>query len=311
MYKFSSFEITKFRLTHIAGIVGETLDAAIPVAALLGDMGIKIVTRLNGNFIEMKSEMERSRRSPFTEPVKKANVTCDATLKEIKRSAKSGAQSTIPAKAEAGETLLFFLGPFWLLDREPLVSQIEMTQELLLRYSNQPALQAAAQMLHFDTLFPILEQQNTTLYTLYNQRMNEQIAGAPAASNKRVVVAEDYNGLSDIVLKTVNLEQAPPEIVELFNKMDYLRKIYSVLMPSLININHAVVTEPIATQTYTGRMIQPIPVAHYEEIQLIFTKDFSLAFKNNIEVGEATVILHGKGRYTGKHERKFNIIKAD
>jgi len=308
-FKFSSLDnLARLKLDHIAGIVGETLEATTSVASQLGDVGVKIVTRLNANFIEMKSEMERSRRSPLTEPIKKANDECDATLNEIKRSAKTGEQSTIPVKADAGKTMMFFLEPFWHLDKEPLASQIEMTGELLLRYNSQPPLQAAAQTLNFAELFPTLGQQNTTLGTLYIQRMNEQIAESPAASNKRGVLAEDYYGLSDIVVKTVNQEQAPPAIVELFNQMDYLRKKYSALTPAHIDIASAL-TEPIDTQIHTGKAITPIPVAYYEKTELVFTKDFSLTYKNNIEVGVATVILHGKGRFTGSNERKFNIIK--
>jgi hypothetical protein len=306
MYRFSSFDISKPNLNRVAGLVGETLEAALPVALHLGDVGAKTVTRLNSNFSEMKSEVDKSRRSPLTEAVKKANDECDATLNDIKRSAKSSEQSTVPVKADAGKTMMFFLQPFWNLNKEPLASQIEMTKELLLRYNNQPALQAAAQTLNFDALFPTLGQQNTALGTLYTQRMNEQLAESPAANNLRGVIAEDYNGFSDIVVKTVNQEQAPPAIVELFNQMDYLRKKYSALTPARINIA-AVVTEPIATQMYTGKAITPIPVAFYGGTELTFAKDFSLTYKNNIKLGVATVILHGKGRFTGSYELKFNI----
>jgi len=307
MYRFSSFDISKPNLNRVAGLVGETLEAALPVASQLGEVGVKTVTRLNSNFIEMKSEMDKSRRSPLTESVKKANDECDATLNDIKRSAKSGEQSTVPVKADAGKTMVFFLQPFWNLNKEPLASQIEMTKELLLRYNNQPPLQAAARTLNFDELFPTLGQQNTTLGTLYIQRMNEQLAESPAAYKIHGVIAQDYNGLSDIVVKTVNQEQAPPAIVELFNQMEYLRKKYSALTPARINIASAL-TEPIDTQIYTGKAITPIPVASYEGTELTFAKDFSLTYKKNIEVGVATVILHGKGRFTGLYERKFNII---
>jgi hypothetical protein len=34
-------------------------------------------------------------------------------------------------------------------------------------------------------------------------------------------------------------------------------------------------------------------------------------YKNNVKVGEATVIMHGKGRFNGRHIRKFNIEHQD
>jgi hypothetical protein len=307
--KFSSVTVGKFRLSNLAGIVGETLDLINPLAGLLGDMCVKTTVRLSLNLAKMKSEMDKNHRNPLTEPIRKANNECDVTFNEIKRTAKVGEQSIIPAKAEAGKNLMFFLKPFWNLNKEPMVSQIGMTEELLKRYNNQQQLQSAAQTLGFSELFTALTQQNTLLNTLYNQRLDGYAAESPAASNMRNVVVEDYEGVCTIVVKTVNLEPVQQPVLDLFHKMDDLRKKYSVLSPSRIDIRHAV-TEPIATQKHTGKAITPIPVAYYEGTELTFAKDFNVTYKHNVEVGEAMVILHGKGKFTGSHERRFNIEKV-
>jgi hypothetical protein len=60
----------------------------------------------------------------------------------------------------------------------------------------------------------------------------------------------------------------------------------------------------------TGKAITPIPVMYYEGTELVFAVDFSLTYKNNVDVGEATVIMHGKGRFNGQHIRKFNIART-
>ena len=65
--------------------------------------------------------------SLLTGQIKQANDACDATLDDIKRSIKAGAKSTITAKASAGELLEHFMKPFWELNKEPLMSQISMT----------------------------------------------------------------------------------------------------------------------------------------------------------------------------------------
>jgi hypothetical protein len=297
------------RLSNLAGLSGETLDLVNPLAGQLGDTCVKTAARLSINLATMKSEMDKNPRSPLTEPIRKANSDCDASLNEIKRTAKSGEQSTIPAKADAGKTLMFFLKPFWHLDKEPLVTQIGMTEELLLRYNSQPQLTAAAGILGMAELFPALAQQNMLLNTLYNQRLDEYAALSPAASRLHGDVTEDYDGLCDIVVKAVNLEPVQHPVLDLFHKMDDLRKKYSALSPAHIDIRHAV-TEPIATQTHTGKAITPIPVAYYEDAELVFAKDFNVTYKHNVEVGEATVTLHGKGRFNGSHERKFNIVRS-
>jgi hypothetical protein len=45
-------------------------------------------------------------------------------------------------------------------------------------------------------------------------------------------------------------------------------------------------------------------------VELVFAKDFNVTYRHNVEAGEATVILQGKGRFNGSHERKFNIVRS-
>ncbi|MDR1114904.1 MAG: hypothetical protein LBL33_01890 [Tannerella sp.] len=97
-------------------------------------------------------------------------------------------------------------------------------------------------------------------------------------------------------------------LVNLFNGVNDIRRKYSALSPAKINLAGAV-TEPLPSQIYTGKAITPIPVMYYEGEELVFAVDFSVTYKNNIEVGEATVTMHGKGRFSGQHTRKFNIVR--
>jgi hypothetical protein len=74
------------------------------------------------------------------------------------------------------------------------------------------------------------------------------------------------------------------------------------------------VIEPIATQQYTEKAVTPLPKAYYREegkptVELVFAKDFSLTYKNNINVGTAEVTLHGKGAYKGQKTVTFNIAR--
>ncbi|MDR3266059.1 MAG: hypothetical protein LBT24_00615, partial [Tannerella sp.] len=119
-------------------------------------------------------------------------------------------------------------------------------------------------------------------------------------------VEKGYINLCILVDKIINIKPVSPENVYLFNQMDEIRKKYSALSPAKINIRNAT-TQPITTQTFTGKAITPIPEAIYENRELTFAVDFNLTYRNNINVGEATVIMHGKGRFKGQHERKFNV----
>ena len=59
---------------------------------------------------------------------------------------------------------------------------------------------------------------------------------------------------------------------------------------------------------YTGKAIEAPVVAKDGETELVADKDFTVAYKNNTEVGTATATITGKGNYTGSVDVKFNII---
>jgi hypothetical protein len=81
-----------------------------------------------------------------------------------------------------------------------------------------------------------------------------------------------------------------------------------------LGVGEHTVVEPIATQQYTEKAVTPLPKAYYREdgkptVELVFAKDFSLTYKNNINVGTAEVTLHGKGAYKGQKTVTFNIAR--
>jgi hypothetical protein len=75
-----------------------------------------------------------------------------------------------------------------------------------------------------------------------------------------------------------------------------------------VNIDIAI-ADPIAPQTATGKEITPIPTVHDEDKELVFTRDFYLAYRKNILPGDATIIIHGKGAYKGKKIITFSIVE--
>jgi hypothetical protein len=71
----------------------------------------------------------------------------------------------------------------------------------------------------------------------------------------------------------------------------------------------------IPNQLYTGKAITPIPQIFFTEedkpeIELVFAKDFTVTYKDNVKVGTATLIVHGKGAYKGTKTITFNIVRV-
>ena len=67
--------------------------------------------------------------------------------------------------------------------------------------------------------------------------------------------------------------------------------------------------EKIPTQAYSGKAVEPEPTVTFNGNLLDPRRDYTLSYKNNKEAGTATVVLKGKGNYTGKKEATFKIAR--
>ena len=66
--------------------------------------------------------------------------------------------------------------------------------------------------------------------------------------------------------------------------------------------------DPIADQKYTGSAIAPKPVVKVNGSTLSAI-DYTVSYKNNINVGTATLVVTGKGNYKGTKEATFKITQ--
>jgi hypothetical protein len=73
---------------------------------------------------------------------------------------------------------------------------------------------------------------------------------------------------------------------------------------------------PIAMQPYTGKPVYVIPEVSISKtgkdgdkkiVELVFSEDFLVAYKNNVEPGTATLTIKGIGKYVGELVTTFNI----
>jgi hypothetical protein len=79
------------------------------------------------------------------------------------------------------------------------------------------------------------------------------------------------------------------------------------------NIADAVAV-PVPVQTYTSEPIIVIPELHFVEEgqptkKLVFATDFTVTYKDNVNVGDAEITVHGKGIYKGTKIITFNIAR--
>jgi hypothetical protein len=72
----------------------------------------------------------------------------------------------------------------------------------------------------------------------------------------------------------------------------------------------------IPAQTYTGEPVIVIPDVFYtaegqQTVKIVFAKDFTVTYRNNVKVGTAELVLHGKGAYKGNKTVTFNIASVE
>ena len=65
---------------------------------------------------------------------------------------------------------------------------------------------------------------------------------------------------------------------------------------------------PRASYSYTGKAVKPkITVKNGDKILMVNT-DYAVRYINNVNKGTASVIIAGKGAYSGKITKTFRIV---
>lgn len=65
----------------------------------------------------------------------------------------------------------------------------------------------------------------------------------------------------------------------------------------------------LVSKAYTGKAIKQVPAVKLGSLILKNGRDFTVSYKNNKKVGKATVIVKGKGNFTGTKSATFKIVK--
>ena len=63
----------------------------------------------------------------------------------------------------------------------------------------------------------------------------------------------------------------------------------------------------VASKSYTGSPVKPVPVITVDGTSLKNGVDFTVTYSNNVAVGTATAVITGKGSYTGTVRKTFQV----
>ena len=92
---------------------------------------------------------------------------------------------------------------------------------------------------------------------------------------------------------------------------DYPKKYYGkgiVNMKNLLtSISHQKI-EAKSKHTYTGEAIRPFVTVSRNGESLFNGEDYTISYKNNVKIGTASIIIKGRGSYSGKKTIYFKIV---
>jgi len=280
------------------------------VALLWADILPKYNAALDVEF----SLLDFQRKSQFTKPMKETDIRRDNNVGSIRSIAKAFLTSSDPAKAEAARLIIERLDEFKgisskAFEKETAAIQV-LVNDMRVKFKNETPL------LGLTDLVNELETNNNAFEALFDQR-NTELANREGEKmiDSRGVSDGHYYNMIDVLNGdiTVNGDVNYHSFVLSMNEQIKYYKEHAH-HPEHHDINNAVAA-PIPTQTYTGKAITPIPEVHYVEegkptVELVFAVDFMLTYKENVNAGDAEIIIHGKGKYKGKKIITFNIART-
>jgi hypothetical protein len=312
MIKFHPLHTQRLTILNLAGLSSETIIAGNAAGTALGALGTAALNALIAADGTFRVKLITAKTSPLTIQIHELDGERDTDSDEVWRTSNAAAKSSITANAAAGQKLVAFLKPYRDSTSEPLMSQTSTINYMEVQYNADKTLQDAAAVLQLDSVFKDLFYANTRLSALWNERANEDAGkSGPSPSSLRGELERCYDGFCNIIIQTIKL-QPSPALETLFQVMNEIRIKYHRSLPIRLTDANTIV-DVIPAQPFTGQTVTPIPHVYVKKDdgtsnEIRFTVDYFVTYRNNIDIGEAKIIIHGKGKYAGRYTSTFHII---
>jgi hypothetical protein len=225
----SSISLSRLPIEEAAALFNLTVDAAIPVRNEIGEMAGIALTELEVSAAAFRAQTNRSRKNQLTDKMVGERKVCTDVYGEIKKTVVFETSSRIEPRKQAADELEFFFRPNWDITKGPIGDQIDQTVKMVSLYRANPLLVNAGMTIGIDTLMAELESDNTALNTTFKARELAEGKQEPSGSDLRPATTDSYNRFCSIIEQAANYTPNPA-ILELFIKIDALRKRYQALI---------------------------------------------------------------------------------
>lgn len=124
-------------------------------------------------------------------------------------------------------------------------------------------------------------------------------------NGKKLIINKDYT-VPDVSYTDVNADNIPRTITVTGCGNYTGERNFDFIITNGVPASKLTVSK-IPDQTYTGTGITPRLTVKYKGVELALNQNYSVEYVNNIEVGTATAIITGMGRYAGTKKVTFKI----
>lgn len=124
-------------------------------------------------------------------------------------------------------------------------------------------------------------------------------------NGKKLIINKDYT-VPDVSYTDANADGTPRTITVTGCGNYTGERTFNFIITNGVPASKLTVSK-IPDQTYTGTEITPRLTVKYKSVELALNQNYSVEYVNNIEVGTATAIITGIGRYAGTKKVTFKI----
>jgi hypothetical protein len=249
------------------------------------------------------------RKSELTALIADADHRLDHALVGMSAQVNAARYSADPSVSAAGEDLYIMLHSYGNVHRKPYLQEVGAVKAILAHLEGD--LSAQAQAVQLDTWMKSVHIALDEFVTLFEQR-EAQTLEKPEQSFPEV--RRGIEGVWHQIAVLVNSGAAlntSPDFAAFINTLNpEIAYLNGEFHRAKHDISSAEVS-PIDVQDYTGEPRTPVPGVLYETskgtVKLELGRDFNIAYKNNVNPGNAECIIRGKGGYKGSKTVTFII----
>ena len=288
-------------------VVVNSLLSKFPAVKALISVFYTLFTQL---LEQEKQLVDATKKSPLTGKLAEADKRIDRDITAIRDAIRSAMNHFNASIADAAKQLNIRLKDFGNIRDKPYEEESAAVQVLV--SDLQTTFSSQVQTVGIQQWITELSEAETLFTNLYLQR-NAEEAGRPQGNMKQI--RKDIEAVYDKMTTTIqnNLNTTGEatsgrfvlelnEAVKYANDHTYHKKKTDIAETTVASI---------ADQPYTGQQVIVIPDVRHENMPLVLATDFTVSYSNNIQPGNARIVLRGKGNYKGVKTVTFNISRSD